>query len=219
MEGNYTQNTHCEWLIRPKGGGGFITLTLTRFSTECSYDYLFVYDDGDGDGVDNGTLLASFSGDSAGGLSVTASSGAVRVVFFSDTNYALSGFRAEYATHDCPGGCSRRGTCAGGACRCHRGWTGPDCSEDACPDDCGAQFGRGRCMLSTEEEEEAEANDTAACSCEEGFSGDDCSWEADNPIGNTWTSFTVKAGDAFAPRAEHDSVYLEGPDAVFVYGG
>ena len=39
---NYTQNTHCEWLIN--GSSPFISLIFHHMDTECGYDYVFVYD-------------------------------------------------------------------------------------------------------------------------------------------------------------------------------
>ena len=39
---NYTQNTHCEWLI--DGNSSFISLIFHHMDTECGYDYVFIYD-------------------------------------------------------------------------------------------------------------------------------------------------------------------------------
>lgn len=55
---NYTQDSHCEWLIKARNESQFITLTFHSMGTECSYDYIYVYD---GDSF-NSTLLGSFSG-------------------------------------------------------------------------------------------------------------------------------------------------------------
>lgn len=55
---NYTQDSHCEWLIKARNDSQFITLTFHSMGTECSYDYIYVYD---GDSF-NSTLLGSFSG-------------------------------------------------------------------------------------------------------------------------------------------------------------
>ena len=55
---NYTQNTHCEWLIKANNSGDYISLKFLQLDTECGYDYVFVYD---GDSM-HGTLLGSFSG-------------------------------------------------------------------------------------------------------------------------------------------------------------
>ncbi len=61
----------------------------------------------------------------------------------------------------CPGKCTsfRHGICLQDGCHCRDGWTGPDCSEVACPKDCN---GNGTCKK-------------GECMCEPGFSGPDCS--------------------------------------------
>uniref|UniRef100_A0A182SUK2 CUB domain-containing protein n=1 Tax=Anopheles maculatus TaxID=74869 RepID=A0A182SUK2_9DIPT len=55
---NYTQDSHCEWLIRAQNDSQFITLKFRSMGTECSYDYIFIYD---GDSF-RSPLLGSFSG-------------------------------------------------------------------------------------------------------------------------------------------------------------
>lgn len=72
LESNYTQDSHCEWLIKANGTGQFITLKFHTMGTECSYDYVFVYD---GDSF-RSPLLGSFSGKTAP-QQVIASSGYV----------------------------------------------------------------------------------------------------------------------------------------------
>lgn len=52
------QDSHCEWLIKAKNDSQFITLKFVSMGTECSYDYIFVYD---GDSFQS-PLLGSFSG-------------------------------------------------------------------------------------------------------------------------------------------------------------
>lgn len=54
----FLQDSHCEWLIKAKNDSQFITLTFHSMGTECSYDYIFVYD---GDSFKS-PLLGSFSG-------------------------------------------------------------------------------------------------------------------------------------------------------------
>ena len=72
-------------------------------NTECGYDYVFVYDG-------ETTLLGSFSGKSLSST-LTASSGSMLIVFYSDTNYVLTGFQAEYTINACPKNCSNHGEC------------------------------------------------------------------------------------------------------------
>ena len=59
----FTENSYCEWLIQPSVLNSsqrhrYISLHFSRMATECSYDYLFVYD---GD-HHKSKLLGSFSG-------------------------------------------------------------------------------------------------------------------------------------------------------------
>lgn len=98
---NYTQDSHCEWLIKGReyyydlfcaslppmfkvltviihfstanNSRQFITLSFRTMGTECSYDYVFVYD---GDSF-RSPLLGSFSGKTEP-QQVTSSSGYVR---------------------------------------------------------------------------------------------------------------------------------------------
>ena len=60
--------------------------------TECSYDHIYVYD---GETFDD-SLLAVFSGLTKP-ESVTATSGSMLVLLYSDTNYVLTGFNATYS--------------------------------------------------------------------------------------------------------------------------
>lgn len=73
----FAQDSHCEWLIKAANKSQYITLSFIRMGTECSYDYVFVYD---GDSFD-APLLGSFSGKTEP-QNVTASSGYVSKLFF-----------------------------------------------------------------------------------------------------------------------------------------
>lgn len=77
LESNYTQDSHCEWLIKANGTNQYITLSFRSMGTECSYDYVFVYD---GDSFKS-PLLGSFSGKTAP-QQVIASSGYVCILLF-----------------------------------------------------------------------------------------------------------------------------------------
>merc|ERR1719376_3234 len=106
-----------------------------QFATECAYDYLFVYD---GASQQTAKLLASLSGLMTSPAppppsSLVASSGAMLVVLFSDTNYVMQGFQAEYHVHDCPRNCSGRGKCVDSKCHCDNLFGGDDCSRHLCP--------------------------------------------------------------------------------------
>lgn len=68
------QDSHCEWLIKAKNDSQFITLKFQSLATECSYDYVFVYD---GDSFKS-PLLGSFSGKTEP-QQVIATSGSVSI--------------------------------------------------------------------------------------------------------------------------------------------
>ncbi len=42
INANYTQDSHCEWLIKAQNKSQFITLKFNSIRTECSYDYVGV---------------------------------------------------------------------------------------------------------------------------------------------------------------------------------
>lgn len=79
---NYTQDSHCEWLIKARNDSQFITLTFHSMGTECSYDYIYVYD---GDSF-NSTLLGSFSGRTQP-QRLVARSGSVRILKISKISF------------------------------------------------------------------------------------------------------------------------------------
>lgn len=64
------------------------------------------------------------------------------ILLYSDTNYVLDGFRAEYAVYNCPNNCSGRGLCMSHKCYCGGNWGGEDCSVEFCPNSCS---GNGQC--------------------------------------------------------------------------
>ena len=70
----------------------FISVEFNYLVTECSYDHVYVYDGATFDSP----LLGVFSGRNTP-KPVTASSGYMLVFLYSDTNYALKGFEAQYS--------------------------------------------------------------------------------------------------------------------------
>lgn len=42
INSNYTQDSHCEWLIKADNKSQFISLKFHSIRTECSYDYVGV---------------------------------------------------------------------------------------------------------------------------------------------------------------------------------
>ena len=67
------------------------------------------------------------------------------ILLYSDTNYVLDGFKAEFYISNCPNNCTNRGKCVGHQCVCQGDWIGKDCSLHACPENCGVSEGRGVC--------------------------------------------------------------------------
>jgi N-acetylneuraminic acid mutarotase len=199
---NYTQDSHCEWLIKANDSKKFITLSFRSMGTECSYDYVFVYD---GDSF-RSPLLGSFSGKTEP-QQVIASSGYMLVLLYSDTNYVLDGFRAEFSITECPNNCSNHGLCYEHSCVCESDWGGYDCSKKLCPDNCGSgkRPKRGHC-------------EEGLCVCRPGYSGQSCSlYERDN-TGNKWHWLSHSEG-GLQPRAAHTAVYIESTDSLYVFGG
>ncbi|XP_058820306.1 multiple epidermal growth factor-like domains protein 8 [Topomyia yanbarensis] len=197
---NYTQDSHCEWLIRARNSSQFITLTFRSMGTECSYDYIFIYD---GDSF-RSPLLGSFSGKTEP-QKVMASSGSMLVLLYSDTNYVLEGFKAEFSVTNCPNNCTGHGKCVEHICVCYDKWIGNDCSLDACPDGCGEEEGKGICK-------------NARCVCSSEYSGQSCSLHKTRPVPNEW-HWLSNSKNGLAPRATHSAVYYARTDSLYVFGG
>ncbi|XP_074030037.1 multiple EGF like domains 8 isoform X1 [Leptinotarsa decemlineata] len=197
---NYTQDSHCEWLIKANDSKKYITLSFRSMGTECSFDYVFVYD---GDSF-NAPLLGSFSGKTEP-QQVIATSGYMLVLLYSDTNYVLDGFRAEFSITDCPNNCSNHGVCYDHQCACETDWGGYDCSRQLCPDNCGRYQSRGHC-------------DQSQCVCRSGFSGQSCNLNEHDSVGNKWHWLSHSEG-GLQPRAAHSAVYMKLTDALYVFGG
>ena len=121
------------------------------------------------------------------------------ILFFSDTNYVLTGFRAEYQISACPRNCNDHGTCQNHKCICDADYTGEDCSVLLCPDSCGHT--KGTCQNGT-------------CLCKDGYNGEDCSLDLKNYIGNTWHYLS-----RIQPRTGHSMVYSNTTDTLYQYGG
>ncbi|XP_066597515.1 multiple epidermal growth factor-like domains protein 8 isoform X2 [Prorops nasuta] len=194
---NYTQDSHCEWLIKANNSCQYITLSFRTMGTECSYDYVFVYD---GDSF-RSPLLGSFSGKTEP-QQVTSSSGYMLILLYSDTNYVLDGFHAEFSVTDCPNNCTNHGKCINNTCFCENDWGGRDCSKALCPNNCnnGGICGAKRCQ------------------CHRGFSGQSCSLNSTHPEGNKWHWLSHSEG-GLTPRAAHIAVYVKSTDSLYVFGG
>lgn len=88
----YNNNENCGFLIQPTGDWD-ITLSFSEFDYEDFFDYVYVYD-----GVDtNGVLLGQFTG-AALPADLTATSGAMYIVHSTDFSIKQSGFAATWSS-------------------------------------------------------------------------------------------------------------------------
>lgn len=127
------------------------------------------------------------------------------ILLYSDTNYVLNGFRAEFSVTDCPNNCSGNGICFHHRCVCNENWGGKDCSQKLCPENCGRSHNRGYCYQ-------------GKCICNEAYSGYSCSLTNKDNEGNKW-HWLSHTGGGMTPRAAHTAVYVEETDQLYVYGG
>ncbi|XP_076135995.1 multiple epidermal growth factor-like domains protein 8 [Alosa pseudoharengus] len=200
--GNYSVNGNCEWLIKAPGSNYRIVLNFTFMETECTYDYLFVYD---GDSYQS-PLLASLSGNTRP-QPIEAKSGQMLLHLFSDANYNLLGFNATYSFSVCPGACGGHGRCdtASSRCQCHQGWGGEDCTTPLCSVACTRH---GHC------DEKGER-----CNCSSGYVGQSCQLGLHDDSGaDQW--WEVSEGDVkVPPRTASAGVYLSSTRAMYLFGG
>ncbi|XP_055897034.1 multiple epidermal growth factor-like domains protein 8 [Biomphalaria glabrata] len=199
---NYTEYLKCEWLINAGGPNRTIHLRFENMTTECSFDFLFIYD---GKSY-NSHLIASLSGDSHP-EDVTAYSGHMLIYLFSDRNYVRLGFYAHYEVVDCPWNCSKRGVCRDNVCHCNAGFSGRGCEVANCPDNCGQH---GECAF--------DAHKLQYCRCNAGYVGHKC----DVPISSSgvrghWYSVHNSTDQSFPPRTAHTSVYAN--RCIWMFGG
>ncbi|XP_033102820.1 attractin-like isoform X2 [Anneissia japonica] len=181
--GDYSTNSKCTWLLDSGKPGSTIDLKVETFSTECSWDYLYVYD---GDSVFS-RQLAAFSGlikhkDVNVDHEMRATSGYAYLHFYSDAAYTLDGFNISYSVNSCPSECSNRGSCTSDLqCNCYPDWYGKSCGLDQCPSNCSIN---GIC-------------NNNGCQCSAGYKGLDCKTE---PSEGVWqvreTSLVGKASHA-----------------------
>ncbi|XP_076454870.1 multiple epidermal growth factor-like domains protein 8 [Babylonia areolata] len=200
---HYLPNSHCEWLIEAGSPNKSIHLKFKAMSTECSFDFLFIYD---GDSYSS-PLLATLSGDSFP-HPVTARSGHMLLYLYSDRNYLKEGFEAYYFIYDCPWNCSNHGLCANHTCHCHPGYYGDGCQHKVCVDDCS---GHGRCVPVSQT--------MRWCQCDEGYVGHSCNLSLNDAEGQgVWYSLQP-SGTSFRSRTSHTAVFLEDKDCLWVFGG
>lgn len=90
----YADSADCQWLLTCPSAASVITLTFSSFSTESSFDFVRVYDDGN-----QMHMLLSLDGeygDASPHAPVTSSGGIMLVRLTSDSSVSKAGFHAEF---------------------------------------------------------------------------------------------------------------------------
>lgn len=130
------------------------------------------------------------------------------VLLYSDTNYVLEGFSAEYSVTDCPLNCSNHGHCVNHSCVCEVAFVGEACEYEACPDQCGFTESRGWCE---------KIDGVYQCVCNQGFMGLDCGLDTKSSLGNSW--HLIGRGNQAMQRTAHAGVYLKNLNKFLAFGG
>ena len=130
------------------------------------------------------------------------------VLLYSDTNYVLEGFSAEYSVTDCPLNCSNHGHCVNHLCVCEAAFVGESCEFEACPDQCGFTESRGWCE---------KKDGVYQCVCNQGYIGIDCGLDTKSSLGNSW--HLLGRGSQEMQRTAHGGVYLKNLNKFMVFGG
>lgn len=131
------------------------------------------------------------------------------VMLFSDVNYTLNGFKAEYSITECPFNCSNHGECLNGTCSCEQLWKGEGCNIVVCPDECGFSQNKGACEF---------LRQPFRCNCSPGFSGYSCSLGSNDTVGNKW-HMVAPEGSGLPSRMGHAGAYLPFVDRYYIHGG
>lgn len=144
----------------PLDSRGQITLTFNELRISCLTDHVDIYDGlppfvlGDSSAVQSFYKLGSFCGlDGAELKPVTATLGNMVVLVTANlSSDALSkSFSAKFSVTKCPGLCDGNQRCVmssrGEECVCLEGWTGDNCDQLVCPNNCSSSLGQGHCNV------------------------------------------------------------------------
>ena len=198
---HYSTELPCTWLIDSGKANSTIRLKFIDFETECSWNYLYIFD---GDSIFS-PLIATLSGSLVSSKQslknfpeIIATSGQAYLYFNSDYAYNMTGFNVSYSVNSCPNNCSGNGICINGYCTCDGGWEEPACDVVICPNNC---LPHGRCDKILRK-----------CICNPGYSGKACNQSHSDGY---WQ--TIDVTGEIQGRALHQSIFLN--DSLWIVGG
>lgn len=117
-----------------------IRLAINQFSTECNWDYLYIYDGKSVYSPLHATLSGKISPQSSNHTRMlTTISGAAFLYFYTDQCTSEDGFNISYYISTCRHNvCNNHGICdEAGLCQCDHGWAGKNCTVYHC---CGKTY-------------------------------------------------------------------------------
>ncbi|KAK3588362.1 hypothetical protein CHS0354_005627 [Potamilus streckersoni] len=199
-QGSYEVFSRCEWLIDAQNPNKSILLEFQSMDTECSFDYIFVFD---GDSYSS-PKLASLSGMN-NPQPILATSGKMLIYLFSDRNYNREGFVALYSIQECPYNCHNRGACIDHVCYCDSRFTGRSCETEICPNDCGEH---GHC-----------GNNSKLCECDENYSGYLCNIFLNDDNGSKIWYDVAPENSGFTARTSHAGTFVYRDECLYIFGG
>ncbi|GMT07020.1 hypothetical protein PENTCL1PPCAC_29194, partial [Pristionchus entomophagus] len=190
---NYPSTANCGWLVDVANSTN-LKLTVSNFSTECGWDYLYVYD---GEGTD-GEQLAALCGQINEPFEINLPSAKSFAFFFSDLAQNHDGFNIAVEHNSCPYNCSGVGRClpSGECSECQPGHTGRYCEQQFCSEDMNGSD--GPCMSTSKCK-------SGVCDCNQPQHGDLCQ---ESKSSSLWERDVVRSGPQPRGRASHASVLI-----------
>uniref|UniRef100_A0A0N5C9V4 Attractin n=1 Tax=Strongyloides papillosus TaxID=174720 RepID=A0A0N5C9V4_STREA len=200
---NYHSSMKCTWIIsnsknNNNGSTTPLRLHIESFDTECSWDYVYIYD---GDGV-YGKQIGALSG-AISPIDYIASSGSALIYFTSDVAFNMGGFNITYDYDSCSNNCSYHGKCIKSRCSCDKGYRGTYCEIPYCDIDMNGS--RGPCL------NEGLCKD-GKCNCGKKYHGEYCQNEITELVIDK-----LHYDGYFEGRASHTAVTVD--DIIWIYGG
>lgn len=156
--GNYQDKKICAWQISSPIPAQYMTITFVRFDLEYAYDFLI---------ITSGSFNTKVTGYVLPNpLAVPVNSNTVTIQFSADDLITFKGFKLSFSFTNCSVNCVN-GYCSNGTCACYLGYSGVNCSQTYCPNNCNCngQQCNGQCVANK-------------CSCSQNFQGVDCSQPA-----------------------------------------